>query len=115
MMTSKQSGGFKRNELIVISAENSKFNAKENGPISAITMKSENKTVLDYLINLKPALPYSVERPHQPMSVSELRRWIEQGAVLFNGERVTIKEIVDFPVFSLVFFPRSANRRTTLI
>jgi hypothetical protein len=49
------------------------------------------------------------------MSNGELRRHIQQGAVLVNGERVTPQEEIDFPVFSLVFFPKSAARRTTLV
>lgn len=56
----------------------------------------------------------SVERPGTAMSNGELRRHIQQGGVLVNGERITCDEPVDFPVFSLVFFPK-APRRTTII
>jgi len=49
------------------------------------------------------------------MSNGELRRHMAQGAVLINGETVTPDEPMDFPVFSLVFFPNSKNRRTTII
>jgi len=78
--------------------------------------------VIDYLNNLRTmgALPVSAERRVdvngivQWPSQSELRRWCQQGAVLFNTERVAWDEQVDFPVFSLVFFPR-AKSRTTLI
>lgn len=69
---------------------------------------------LQYLNNLRPALPLSVEKPCQPMSNGELRRHCEQGAVIVNGERIKFDELVDFPVFSLVFFPKG-NRRTTLV
>jgi hypothetical protein len=76
---------------------------------------------LQFLNNLRPALPLSIEqppsreRPASAMSNGELRRHIQQGGVLFNGERVMPDEEVDFPVFSLVFFPNSAKRRTTLV
>jgi hypothetical protein len=77
--------------------------------------------VLSYLNLLRPAIPYSAESTVDAkgkcvlMSNGELRRQAKQGAILFNGERVTADEEVDFPVFSLVFFPNSAKRRCTLI
>lgn len=49
------------------------------------------------------------------MSGSELRRCIEQRAVLFNGEPVGVNEEIGFPIFSLVFYPRSSVKRTTLV
>lgn len=70
--------------------------------------------VIEYLNNLRPAIPLSIEKPRQKMSNSELRRHCLQGGVLINTERVTPTEEVDFPVFSLVFFPKS-TRRTTLV
>jgi len=70
---------------------------------------------MQYLNNLRPAIPMSVENPCTQMSGGELRRHIQQGAVLINGERITHTEEIDFPVFSLVFFPKSATRRTTII
>lgn len=67
-----------------------------------------------YLNSLRPAIPLSAERPCERMSNGELRRHITQGGVLFNGERVMPDEPIDFPVFSLVFFPKG-NRKTTII
>lgn len=49
------------------------------------------------------------------MSTGELKRHVLQGAVLINGERVTPEEPIDFPVFRLVFFPKSDKRRTTIV
>jgi len=57
----------------------------------------------------------SVEAPPEQASNSELRRWIEQGAVLVNGERITPSEMMDFPIISFVLFPKSEKRRTTLL
>ena len=70
---------------------------------------------LEWLNSLRPAIPMSVERPCELMSTSELRRHIQQGAVLINGERVAWGDLVKFPVVSLVFFPKSTIRRTTII
>lgn len=78
-------------------------------------------TILQWLASLRPAIPYSAEKPKDSdgrcvlMSNGELRRQAAQGAILINGERFTVDEPMDFPVFSLVFFPKSANRRTTVI
>jgi len=70
---------------------------------------------LQYLNSLRPAIPMSVEKPCIEMSNGELRRHMKQGAILINGESITPEEEIDFPVFSLVFFPKSQNRRTTLV
>jgi len=73
---------------------------------------------LQWLNGLRPALPLSIEHPPtrenvaQPMSNGELKRHMQQGGVLVNGERIAPDERIDFAVFSLVFFPRSASRAT---
>lgn len=81
----------------------------------------ERMTALQWLNSLRPALPLSIENPPtkenpaQPMSNGELKRHMQQGGVLVNGERTAPDERIDFPVFSLVFFPKSAKHRTTLV
>ena len=78
-------------------------------------------TALAWLNSLRPALPLSIEQPPskdqpaQPMSNGELKRHMQQGGIVVNGERVAPDEVIDFPVFSLVFFQKSAARRTTLV
>ena len=74
-----------------------------------------NKTAIEFLISIKDMLPMSNEKPCTIPSNSELRRWISQGVVLFNTERVEINEIIDFPIFSLVVFPNSTKKRCTLV
>lgn len=77
-------------------------------------------TALQYILSLRPALPMSAEKPggkDKPCSAasnSEVRRWISDGTVLFNHEKCKPEEEIDFPIHSLVFFPRS-KRRTTLV
>jgi hypothetical protein len=70
---------------------------------------------MQYLNSLRPAIPFSAEKPCLLMSNGELRRHVLQGAVLINGETITPEEEIDFPVFSLVFFPNSTKRRTTIV
>ena len=40
-------------------------------------------------------------------SISELRRWIQNGAFILNGEKVCVEERIDFPLTSVVLFPRN--------
>ena len=78
-----------------------------------------NVTVSQWLKNLEPALPLSPikekDGSFKRMSNSDIRRACEQRSVLINGEPVEPFEVLDFPVFSLVFFPKSPNKRTTII
>jgi hypothetical protein len=79
-------------------------------------------SILEWLNSLRPAIPYTAEAKRLDsdgrcvlMSNGEIRRHAKQGAILINGERFDPQEPMDFPVFSLVFFPNSAKRRTTVI
>jgi hypothetical protein len=86
-------------------------------------------TILEYLNGLRPALPLSSERHGErgekmPMSNSELRRCLEQKAVLLNGERDwAINEEAPAYVWQLVFYPKSVKakpgtlyaKRTTIV
>ena len=38
-------------------------------------------------------------------SASELKRWLQNAAVVVNGEKVAWDEEMDFPIFSFVLFP----------
>jgi 16S rRNA U516 pseudouridylate synthase RsuA-like enzyme len=68
--------------------------------------------VLDFLG--KPFLFASMERPGQMASRSEVRRWVRQGTVLFNGECVEETEEIDFPIISVVLHPNNEAKRVTL-
>ena len=70
---------------------------------------------LAWLNSLRPAIPMSIEAPCKVMSNGELRRHMQQGGVLISGRRVTPDQEIEFPVTSLVFFPKSTNRKTTII
>lgn len=71
---------------------------------------------LEFLLLLKHefgAIPMSTERFGQA-SNSEIRRWLQNKSIEINGDRPSPDCLVQFPIQSLVFFPK-ANRRTTLI
>ena len=78
-------------------------------------------TIFELLKDLNKICQFtSVETPTrdgvvQKPSNSELRRWIEQGSLLINNERCTPNEIIDFPLISVVLFPKSEKKRTTLL
>jgi len=57
--------------------------------------------------------PHSIERSGAS-SWSEVRRWLENGAVEINGKRPKPNDPLEWPVWSLVFFPGSKVRRTTV-
>lgn len=70
---------------------------------------------IQWLSSLRPALPMSIEQPGKHMTNGELRRIIQQKGVLINAETIEIYEAIDFPIISLVFFPNSKTRKTTLL
>ena len=98
-----------RRELAVLAESATLGTAGINLP-GRLTMNA-----LQWLNSLRPALPMSVEQPGTQMSNGELRRHMRQGGVLVNAERVAPDEPIDFPAFSLVFFPKSNTKRTTLL
>jgi hypothetical protein len=78
-------------------------------------------TILQWLNSLRPAIPFSAEKSKDSdgkcvlISSGELRRQAKQGAIIINGETFNVDELMDFPVFSLIFFPKSKKRKTTII
>lgn len=46
------------------------------------------------------------ERGNGRASNSELKRWLQNSAVRINGEIVKWDEPIDFPIFSVVLFPK---------
>lgn len=47
-------------------------------------------------------------------SASELKRFVQNGVLHVNGERVAWDEEMDFPVISVVLFPNNERKRCTL-
>lgn len=58
---------------------------------------------LDYIIQLRPAVPMSIEKPCKPASNSEIMRWLNGGMIEINGEKINAKDKVNYPIKSLVF------------
>lgn len=72
-------------------------------------------TAFEYLCGL-PILPHSAQEGvrGQP-SRSEVKRWLRTGSVLLNGAFPQPSDEIEFPITSLVFFPKSPRRRTTMV
>ena len=49
------------------------------------------------------------ERGTGTASASELKRWLQNKAIRINGETVDWDEIIDFPIFSVVLFPKKGR------
>jgi hypothetical protein len=48
-------------------------------------------------------------------SNSELRRWINSQVLQINGEPMTSwDELIDFPIMSVVMWPKNEQKRTTI-
>lgn len=78
---------------------------------------TQHKSAWHFMLELHSACSFTTRESRRTAkgiraSSSEIKRWIEQGAVLFNGERVTPTELIDFPIISIVLFPKGASRVT---
>lgn len=71
------------------------------------------QTVIDFLVSIRPSIPFSTERVGTVASNSEIRRWCNNGGVVLNGVAVGHSDLLACDVSSLVFFPNS-KRKTTV-
>ena len=70
-------------------------------------MVRENMTAWTFLRELHKVCHFQTREGKRTgeASVSELRRWLQNGAVVANGEKLAWDEKMDFPILSLVLFP----------
>ena len=69
-------------------------------------------TVLEFIWSLQHLPMLLNGNKPKPASKSDVRRWLESSSVLLNGAKPKPNDAVQFPVESLVFFPKSQNRTT---
>lgn len=69
---------------------------------------------LEFILSMRPAVPFSIEKHCQEATNSEIRRWFKNKAIMINGHTLDWDDDVSFPVTNLVFFPKSSKRKTTL-
>lgn len=65
-------------------------------------------TAWEFLRNLHSVCKFQTREGKKvgTASSSELKRWIDNGALIINGEKVSSKEEMDFPMTSVVLFPK---------
>lgn len=69
-------------------------------------------TALEYTMRLHEAVGKFWSREfNKPASNSEVKRWLENSSIRFNGKALKPNEMLDFPLHSVVLFPKG-NRIT---
>ena len=63
-------------------------------------------TAWEWLRDLHTVCAFQSRERGGVASVSELKRWLQNGAVVVNGEKVAWDENMDFPMGSVVLFPK---------
>lgn len=72
-------------------------------------------TGIKYLRSLHEVCMFqSQERPGVATN-SELGRWLKSKALIINGKSIAPTEAIPLPIHSVVLFPNSRKKRTTLL
>lgn len=82
-------------------------------PIAGTINEGNVMTNLEFILTLE-VIPMSVERPCTIPSISEIKRWFNNKAIVIGGNRPAFNDTITFPVTELVFFP-NGKRKTTVI
>lgn len=70
-------------------------------------------TALDFILRIHRLWPWWSRELKDFASNSEVKRWLENSAVRFNGRALKPKDVLDFPLYSVILFPK--GQRVTLI
>lgn len=73
-------------------------------------------TGFEYALSLHEVCKFqSQEKKIGLMSNTELRRKLDEGAWRINGRVVRSKDEIEFPITSVVIFPKSEKKRITIL
>jgi hypothetical protein len=73
-------------------------------------------TAIQYLRSLHEVCVFQTqERGVGPATNSELGRWLKSKALQINGVALGPTDRISFPIQSVVLFPNSRKKRTTLL
>lgn len=72
-----------------------------------------NSTALEWLLRIGEK-GFWDHAEKKPASRSLLRRWIEQGVIRFNGRILRPNDKLDFPILSVILFPKAPEKYITL-
>lgn len=85
--------------------------------IQFVPVESCDYTAYDMIKHIG-VIPMSIETKKgetpRPPTDAEIRRWLENKAVQINGLRPKPTDIIEFPVWELIFFPKGGRRTTVL-
>lgn len=73
-----------------------------------------NLTVLQYMLVMHNMCHFWSIEKQSVASNAEIKRWIQQKAILINGKPRGLNDLVDCRVESLVLFPKSNNRKIVI-
>lgn len=96
------------------------FESEEAARAEFFPEKKEKETNPDSIFNFLAGLPRSWIPMHikgnlpEKISNSELRRLLDSGGVIVNNVAPKAEDSFEFPIWELIFFPKS-DRRTTMI
>ena len=72
-------------------------------------------TALELLKSI-PHLPMFIRNGHVAKAgTSQCKRWLQDKAVLINGQRPGPNDEVELPITELVFFPKSKEKKVTFV
>lgn len=60
----------------------------------------------EFMLDLHKTCKFMSRERNGIASNSEIKRWLQNHAVRFNGEPVKWDEKIDFPIHSVVMFPK---------
>ena len=72
--------------------------------------KGKKMNIIDFLCQLHTICHFQTRegKKYGTASKSELKRWIINGAIEVNGEKVTdVSEVMNYPIYSFVLFPKN--------
>lgn len=80
-------------------------------------MNFEIFTYLDLLLELHAFMNFQSNEKEKvgTASKSEIRRWFEKKSILINGLKPSWNDECIFPITKLVLFPKSEERRITIL
>lgn len=70
-------------------------------------------TAFDFIMRYHSRWPFWSRELKDFASNSEVRRWLDNSAARFNGRAMKPKEVLDFPLYSVILFPK--GQRITLL
>lgn len=66
-------------------------------------------TAWEYLLDLNEVCQFHSRERSGKASNSELKRWLQNKAVIINGVRPNFNDTIEFPIEQLILFPKKSR------